>query len=141
MATRRKQIIDGFKTELGQTPDVDASNVYKHFKFLDELNDFPSVCFVAGTERRDQLGANRRLATIDIALRGYVFDENNVDKAEILAQNVESKVDSFSANVAALANGVADARVTSFRTDEGLLQPYGVADLDIEILYDLDELI
>ena len=139
MATRRKQIIDGFKTELGQTPDVDASNVHKHFKFLDELNDFPSVCFVAGTERRDQLGANRRLATIDIALRGYVFDENNVDKAEILAQNVESKVDSFSANVAAQANGVSDARVVSFRTDEGLLQPYGVADLEVQILYDLEE--
>ena len=139
MATRRKQIIDGFKTELGQTPDVDASNVHKRFKFLDELNDFPSVCFVAGTERRDQLGANRRLATIDIALRGYVFDENNVDKAEILAQNVESKVDSFSANVAARANGVSDARVVSFRTDEGLLQPYGVADLEVQILYDVEE--
>ena len=141
MATRRKEIIDGFVTELGQTPDVDASNIFKRFKFLDELNDFPSVCFVAGAERRDQLGANRRLGTIDVALRGYVFDENNVDKAEILAQNVESKVDSFSANVAARANGVSDARVVSFRTDEGLLQPYGVADLEIQILYDVDELV
>ena len=139
MATRRKQIIDGFKTELGQTPDVDASNVHKRFKFLDELNDFPSVCFVAGSESREQLGANRRLGTIEVALRGYVFDENNVDKAEILAQNVESKVDSFSANVAARANGVSDARVTSFRTDEGLFTPYGLADLEIQILYDLEE--
>ena len=139
MATRRRQIIDGFKTELGQTPDVDASNVHKHYKFLDELNDFPSVCFVAGSESREQLGANRRLGTIDVALRGYVFDENNVDKAEILAQNVESKVDSFSANVAARANGVSDARVTSFRTDEGLFTPYGLADLEIQILYDLEE--
>ena len=136
MATRRKQVIDGFVRELGQTPDVDASNVHKRFKFLDELNDFPSICFVAGGESRQELGANRRLGTIEVALRGYVFDENNVDKAEILAQNVESKVDSFSANVAARANG---ARVTSFRTDEGLLQPYGVADLEIEILYDLEE--
>ena len=139
MATRRKQIIDGLVVELGQTPDVDASNVHKRFKFLDELNDFPSVCFVAGAERRDQLGANRRLGTIDVALRGYVFDENNVDKAEIVAQNVESQVDSFSANVAARANGVSDARVVSFRTDEGLLQPYGVADLEVLILYDVEE--
>ena len=139
MATRRKQIIDGFVTELGQTPDVDASNVHKRFKFLDELNDFPSLCFVASSESREQLGANRRLGTIEVALRGYVFDENNVDKAEILAQNVESKVDSFSANVAARANGVSDARVVSFRTDEGLLQPYGVADLEIQILYDVEE--
>ena len=139
MATRRKQIIDGFVRELGQTPDVDASNVHKRFKFLDELNDFPSLCFVASSESREQLGANRRLGTIEVALRGYVFDENNVDKAEILAQNVESKVDSFSANVAARANGVSDARVTSFRTDEGLFTPYGLADLEIQILYDLEE--
>ena len=141
MATRRRQIIDGFSTEIGQTPDVDASNIFKNYKFLDEINDFPSVCFVAGSENREELGANRRLGTIEVALRGYVFDENNVDIAEILAQNVESKVDSFSANVAARANGVSDARVISFRTDEGLLQPYGVADLEIEILYDLDELV
>ena len=141
MATRRKQIIDGFVVELGQTPDVDASNVHKRFKFLDELNDFPSVCFVAGGESREQLGANRRLGTIDVALRGYVFDENNIDTAEIFAQNVESKVDSFSANVAAKANGVSDARVVSFRTDEGLLRPYGIADLEIQILYDVEELI
>ena len=139
MATRRRQIIDGFSTEIGQTPDVDASNIFKNYKFLDEINDFPSVCFVAGSENREELGANRRLGTIEVALRGYVFDENIVDIAEILAQNVESKVDSFSANVAARANGVADARVTAFRTDEGLLQPYGVADLEIEILYDLEE--
>ena len=58
-----------------------------------------------------------------------------------MAHNVESKVDSFSANVAARANGVSDARVGSFRTDEGLLQPYGVADLEIQILYDVDELV
>ena len=139
MATRRKQIIDGFVTELGQTPDVDASNVFRRFKYLEEINDFPTVCLTPGSESREELGANRRLGSIGVALRGYVFDENNIDTAEIFAQNVESKVDSFSANVASKANGVSDARVVSFRTDEGLFQPYGVADLEVEILYDLDE--
>ena len=139
MATRRKQIIDGFITELGQTPDIDSSNVFKHFKYMEEINDFPTVCLTPGSESREELGANRRLGSIGGALRGYVFDENNIDTAEIFAQNVESKVDSFSANVASKANGVSDARVVSFRTDEGLFQPYGVADLEVEILYDLDE--
>ena len=139
MATRRKQIINGLVTELGQAPDVDASNVFRHFKYLEEINDFPTVCLNPGTESREELGANRRLGSIGISLRGYVFGENNIDTAEIFAQNVESKVDSFSANVAAKANGVSDARVVSFRTDEGLFQPYGIADLEVEILYDLDE--
>ena len=139
MATRRTQIIDGLVTELGQTNDVDASNVFRHFKYLDEINDFPTICLIPGSEVRQELGANRRLGSIAVSLRGYVFDENNLDSAEILAQNVESKVDSFSANVAAKANGVSDARVVSFRTDEGLFQPYGIADLEVEILYDVDE--
>ena len=139
MATRLTQIIDGLVTELGQTPDIESSNVFRHFKYLDEINDFPTVCLIPGSEARQELGANRRLGSIAVSLRGYVFDENNLDSAEILAQNVESKIDSFSANVAAKANGVSDARVTSFRTDEGLFQPYGMADLDIEILYDVDE--
>ena len=139
MATRRKQIIDGLVTELGQTNDVDASNVFRHFKYLDEINDFPTICLIPGSEVRQELSANRRLGSIAVSLRGYVFDENNIDTAEIFAQNVESKVDSFSANVASKANGVSDARVTSFRTDEGLFQPYGIADLEVEILYDVDE--
>ena len=139
MATRRKQIIDGLVTELGQTSDVSPSNVFRHFKYLDEINDFPSVCLLPRNEARIERGANRRLGIIEVALRGYTFDENNLDRAEILAQNVEAKVDSFSANTAAKANGVSDVRVVTFRTDEGLFEPYGIADLELQILYDVEE--
>tara|TARA_Y100000780_G_C13392279_1_gene304711 strand:+ start:23 stop:448 length:426 start_codon:yes stop_codon:yes gene_type:complete len=139
MATRRKQIIDGLVVELGQTPDVSASNVFRHFKYLDEINDFPSICLLPRNEARIERGANRRLGIIEVALRGYTFDENNLDRAEFLAQNVEAKVDSFSANTAAKANGVSDVRVVTFRTDEGLFEPYGIADLELQILYDVEE--
>ena len=139
MATRRKQIIDGLVVELGQTPDVSASNVFRHFKYLDEINDFPTICLLPRNEARIERGANRRLGIIEVALRGYTFDENNLDRAEILAQNVEAKVDSFSANTAAKANGVSDVRVVTFRTDEGLFEPYGIADLELQILYDVEE--
>ena len=139
MATRRKQIIDGLVVELGQTSDVSPSNVFRHFKYLDEINDFPSVCLLPRNEARIERGANRRLGIIEVALRGYTFDENNLDRAEFLAQNVEAKVDSFSANTAAKANGVSDVRVVTFRTDEGLFEPYGIADLELQILYDVEE--
>ena len=139
MATRRKQLIDGLVTELGQAPDVNESNVFRNFKYLDEINDFPTVCLLARNEGRSEQSANRRLGIIEVALRGYTFDENNLDLAEILAQNVEVKIDSFSANTASKANGLCDARVVTFRTDEGLFEPYGMADLEIELLYDVEE--
>ena len=97
------------------------------------------MCLLPRNEARIERGANRRLGIIEVALRGYTFDENNLDRAEFLAQNVEAKVDSFSANVAAKANGVSDVRVVTFRTDEGLFEPYGIADLELQILYDVEE--
>ena len=115
------------------------SNSSRPSKYLDEINDFPSVCLLPRNEARIERGANRRLGIIEVALRGYTFDENNLDRAEFLAQNVEAKVDSFSANVAAKANGVSDVRVVTFRTDEGLFEPYGIADLELQILYDVEE--
>ena len=36
MATRRKQIIDGLVTEIGQTVDVHENNVYKYGNDIDD---------------------------------------------------------------------------------------------------------
>ena len=46
---------------------------------MEEINDFPTVCLTPGSESREELGANRRLGSIGVALRGYVFDENNIE--------------------------------------------------------------
>ena len=34
---------------------------------------------------------------------------------------------------------VEEARVVEFRTDEGLFHPYGMADLTVQILYEVDD--
>ena len=76
-------------------------------------------------------------AKVDISIRGYVQSEDtSLELAEALGANVESATTEFASEQQ--ANGVADARVVSFRTDEGLFDPYGVADQDVQILYDVE---
>ena len=137
MATRRTQIIDALVSDLESNTEVPTGNVHKRYKYLDELNDFPAITFVARNEDRVHYGGANKFARVSVDLRGYVFAEDQLDTAESLAANVETKVtDVFASNHRDLQ--VDSALVTSFRTDEGLMSPYGVADLSFIITYSLE---
>ena len=45
MATRRTQIIDALIADLEANTEVASGNVHKRYKYLDEVNDFPSITF------------------------------------------------------------------------------------------------
>jgi hypothetical protein len=137
LATRRTQIINALISDLESNTEVASGNVHKRYKYLDEINDFPSITFVARNEDRVHYGGANKFARVSVDLRGYVFAEDQLDKAESLAANVETKViDVFASNHRDLE--VDSALVTSFRTDEGLMSPYGVADLSFIITYSLE---
>lgn len=137
MATRRTQIINALVSDLESNTDVAAGNVHKRYKYLDEVNDFPSITFVARNEDRVHFGGANKFARISVDLRAYVFAEDQLDTAELLASDIETKViDSFASNHRDLE--VDSALVTSFRTDEGLMAPYGIGDLSFIITYSLE---
>ena len=137
MATRRTQIMDALVSDLESKTDVAAGNVHKRYKYLDEINDFPSITFVTRGEDRVHYGGANKFARISIDLRAYVFAEDQLDAAELLASDIETKVlDVFAASHR--AKEVDEALVISFRTDEGLMAPYGIADMSLVITYSLE---
>ena len=137
MATRRTQIIDALVSDLEANTEVVAGNVHKRYKYLDEINDFPSITFVVRNEDRVHYGDANKFARMNIDLRGYVFAEDQLDVAEQLAANVEiNVVDVFANNHRNFQ--VESAQVNSFTTDEGLMSPYGIADLNLSITYSLE---
>lgn len=137
MATRRTQIINALIADLEANTEVASGNVHKRYKYLDEVNDFPTITFVVRNEDRVHYGDANKFARLNLDLRGYVFAEDQLDVAEALAANVEiNVVDVFANNHRNLQ--VESAQVNSFRTDEGLMSPYGVADLNIGITYSLE---
>ena len=137
MANRRTDIIDAFVTHLQQINSVESRNVYKQYRWIDELNDYPAITFVPRREARVHRGDQRKLAAIIIELRGYVYNgDAAVEEAETLAANVETQVDTFAETYR--QHQVESAVVVSLRTDEGLMHPYGVCDLTINITYDVE---
>jgi len=137
MASRRTDIIDAFVTHLQQINSVESRNVYKQYRWIDELNDYPAITFVPRREARVHRGDGRKLAAIIIELRGYVYNgDAAVEEAETLAANVETQVDTFAETYR--QHQVESAVVVSLRTDEGLMHPYGVCDLTINITYDVE---
>jgi len=136
---RRNDIIEALVTDLGQIDSVDPANVSRKYKFLDDVNDFPYITFVPRQELRRHRGDGRKHASLVVDIRAYVYDGDSEDICEVaedLADSIEAKIDAFAASHRDLV--VEEAEVVSLRTDDGLMLPYGVADLQVTISYDVE---
>ena len=75
MAVRRTQIINALVSDMHtNVTRILSGNVTRQMVFLNEVNDFPFVCMKVEPETRFHYGAGRKLATLVILLRAYVFD-------------------------------------------------------------------
>ena len=147
MATsRRSDIINLLVTELmkidGGTSDFDSSytfntnlsnNVERKIKFLDEVNDFPSLYLAAGTEIRDFNSQNLTTATLDATIRAYVFsDDESQDKMDDLIQDIEHVIYRIEDNS---DKGIQEISISNISVDEGLFTPYGLSEIEVTIDY------
>ena len=150
MATnRRSEIVDFLITELknidGGTSTYDNTytynvnlfdNVFRGIKFLDEVNDFPAIYLAAGTEIRNFESLSLTVATLDVTIRAYVYGEDNSQSlADDLIQDIEHVIYSLGDNP---DKGVQDIIIDSITVDEGLVEPYGLAEVILQIAYRLE---
>lgn len=137
---RRTQIIEALVGHLGSNTDVHANNVFRTYKYMHDLNDFPAITFIPRQEQRDHFGDQQVHGIIAVQLRCYVYDGDTsdiADECERLADQIEAAIDTFAETYRQYE--VEEARVVSLRTDDGLMTPYGVADLQVSILYRLED--
>ena len=147
MATsRRSDIINLLVTELkkidGGTSDFDSgytfntnlsNNVERKIRFLDEVNDFPSLYLAAGTEIRDFNSQNLTTATLDATIRAYVFsDDESQDKMDDLIQDIEHVIYRIGDNS---DKGIQEISISNISVDEGLFAPYGLSEIEVTIDY------
>jgi len=150
MATnRRSEIVDLVITELkkinGGVSTFDSSytynvnlfdNVYRAVKFLDEVNDFPALYLAAGTEIRNFESLSLTVATLDVTIRAYVYGEDNSQSlADDLLEDVEHVIYSIGDNP---EKGIQDITIDSITVDEGLVEPYGLAEVLLQVTYRLE---
>ena len=149
MATSRRRDIANFlvgelKKINGAASTFDSSytyqvnlfdNVFRRLKFLDEINDFPSVYIQAGTEDRVYDSKGLTTSTLDIMIRVYVHTENAVEELESTMQDIEFVI----YNMDTEKYGIMDVQVASMGTDEGLLDPYGIGEVAVTVQYDVTD--
>ena len=111
-------------------------NAYRKIKFLDEVNDFPSIYLAAGTEIRNFQSENLTVATLTVIIRAYVYGEDNSQLlADDLVQDIEHVIYSIGDNP---DKGILDITIENITQDEGLSFPYGIAEVELSIVYRLE---
>lgn len=130
------KVIDGtgsYKTNL-------FDNSFAKLKFWDEVNDFPAVYIVAGSEAREYMPAAFAWGFLNVSLKVYTKGEEAQTQLEELLEDIESVLDgTLGVLVYDTTNnyGTAEISITSITTDEGLLAPYAVGEMNLLIRYQI----
>jgi hypothetical protein len=104
-------------------------------QFLHEINTFPSFYIHPRLETRTHISHGVKLAVITCDLRVYTYTDR-LGSVELEARNVETAVQTFARQHLDLVD---ECRVISVRTDEGIMSPYGLVDMSIELLYRIEQ--
>jgi len=114
-------------------------NAYSKLKFWDEVEDFPCVYMSPGTETREYHPAGFSWAFLNISVKCYVRSEDEAqDQLEVLLEDLEKCVENNRTLVYDQDYGLetTEILIQSITTDEGLLVPYGVGEINLQVRYD-----
>ena len=143
--TRRLAIVDALVAAI---KNIDGTAQFRtnlfeqvspRLKFLDEVEEFPAVHLNAGSETREYQGGGYKDRFMSVTLRCYVNEEDAVVALEALLEDVETVLEQNSRLAYTDRNGntqyTQQITIVSIDTDEGVLEPYGVGEMQIEVRY------
>ena len=145
--TARKKIVDALVKEFNT--NINGVNPYNsnifngaegHLKFLDQIQEYPHICVVAGDETRQYQPDGFKWRFLQVDIRCYI--NNEADPQEILAllmEDIERVIDNndiltyddtVSPNLTTTS-----LTIISLSTDEGVLTPLGIGEMLVEVRY------
>jgi len=115
------------------------NNSYPYQKFWDEVKDFPAVYVVAGSEQREYLPGDFTWGYLGVSLKVYCKGEDPHQLLEDLLEDVEQVVHDNRVLTYDATNNyqTTEILVMSVVTDEGLLLPYAVGEINLQVRYAL----
>jgi len=115
------------------------NQVFPRLKFWDEVQEWPSVHVNAGPETRDYQGGGYKNRYLTVTIRCYVNEEDAVLALEALIEDIETVLEENSRLAYKDRTGATQytqlITVLSIDTDEGVLEPMGIAEITCEIRY------
>ncbi len=142
--SRRKSIVNALKEKFKEIDGTGPyhtnlyNNSFAKLKFWDEVNDFPVIFTVAGPETREYQPAAFKWGFLSVSLKIYTKGEEPLELLEDLLEDVERVIDSTNGVLIYDAENnytTQEISINSIITDEGLLAPFGVAEINLYIRY------
>ena len=144
--TQRKKIAEALVSKL---KEIDGNHPYNsnifnnadsHLVFLDEIQQYPKVCVVAGDEEREYQPGGYKWRFLEVTIRAYVEDANDPQEVfSLLLEDIERVIDdndilvyddTVSPNLQATS-----LTINSIGTDEGVIAPLGIGEMVITVRY------
>ena len=144
--TARKKIVDALVKKFnlidGQHPFNSNifNNAHGNMVFLDQIQEYPKLCVVAGDEAREYQPGEFKWRYLSLDVRVYVEDQD--DPQEVLAllmEDIERVIDDN--DVLTYDDTVSphltttSLTVQALTTDEGVLTPLGLGEMNILCRY------
>jgi hypothetical protein len=115
------------------------SNVHPTLKFWDEIEEYPAVHISSGTEYREYQGGGYADRYLSVSIKIYVEEENSPLGLDLIIEDIETVLEENSALAYYDKRGVKQCvhqiSISTIVTDEGILDPAGMADISILIHY------
>lgn len=110
------------------------TNVFSRLKFIDEINDFPSVYVSSPNEYRKYNTAGNSEALVVTILRVYVYCDEPASELDNIIQDIDHVIYNLrvDTNLKSL-----DITITDTTTDSGLLAPYGMAEIFLSSRFEI----
>lgn len=134
-------LVERIKEINGQFPYLSdlEGRVSSRLLFWDEVEEFPSVHLNAGTETRQYQGGGYKDRFLTITIRCYVKAEEATKELEGLIEDIETILESCSRLEYVDRQGDTQytqlISISSIDTDEGVLNPLGVGEIQCEVRY------
>ena len=144
--TKRKKVVDALVEKIklinGNSPYNSnvSSNVTGRLKFLDEIEQYPAICVVAGDEFREYLPDQFKWRLLDLTIRAYINDNNDAQETlALLIEDIERIIDDNDNLVyddtVSPSLSTTSLTIGSISTDEGVIAPLGIGEMTLRVRY------
>ncbi len=112
------------------------NNATDEFKFLENINDFPTISFFQTTaEQRFPQGSGEVYASATYIARCYFMSDGASQQADDFIEDLQYSLNSFKYTQS--NSDLVDLKIQAVSSDERMLSPYGIAEVSLVLVYRL----
>ena len=116
---------------------VHPNNILTKLVYWDEVSDFPTLCVIPGTETREYLPGSFKWGYLNISIKVYVQGDSALESLELLLEDIENVISLEEELEYQPGRTTTEILIQNITTDEGLLSPYGVGEVIIQVRYEV----